>query len=83
MVILRTVADKQEHPCQRQPFNQMIKTGLGLAVDPVQVLDHQDQGLDLARAQQQLLDGVDEALPALQRVEGLPLGSFEWPFQEC
>jgi hypothetical protein len=24
MVILRTVADKQEHPCQRQPFNHQM-----------------------------------------------------------
>ena len=37
------------------------------AVDPVQVLEDQQQRLHLALAQQQPLDGVERALPALRR----------------
>jgi hypothetical protein len=43
----------------------------------VEVLDDQAQGLDLALPQQQMLDDIHDTLPALPRIEGLPLGVFD------
>ena len=45
---------------------------LRLGVDPVQVLEDQQQRLHLALAQQQALDGVERPLAALGRVERVP-----------
>src|SRR4029450_2422543 len=41
-------------------------------IDPVKVLDHQDQGLRQAQADEQTLDPVEHPLPALGRVEFAP-----------
>ena len=41
----------------REALHQTVEEGLGLGVDPVQVLEDQEQGLDLALAQEQSLDG--------------------------
>jgi hypothetical protein len=72
VLIFGAVADEQEYTGCREPFDQVIEEGLGLTVYPVEVLDHQDQGPDLTLAQQQMLDGLHEALAALRRVERLP-----------
>ena len=45
---------------------------LGLRVDPVQVLEDQQEGLHLALPQEQTLEGVQGALAALRRIKGLP-----------
>jgi hypothetical protein len=45
---------------------------LRLRVDPVEVLEHQQEGLDLALSQEEPLQGVVRALPALGWVENLP-----------
>ena len=52
--------------------HQAIEQRLRLGVDPVQVLEHQQQRLLLALPQQQALAGVERALAPLGRVERLP-----------
>jgi hypothetical protein len=49
MVIFGTVIDEEHDAGRRQAVNQAVQEHLGLSVDPVQVLYHQEQGLDLAR----------------------------------
>jgi len=44
----------------------------------VQVLHDQEQGLDLARLQQQARADLQGALAALRRLEGLPVRVFNW-----
>jgi hypothetical protein len=79
---LGTVADEQEHAGGRQTLDQVVQEGLRLGVDPVEVLDHQTQRLDLAFSQQQILHGIHDALTALRRIEGLRLGVVDRYLQE-
>ena len=73
MLVLRAVVDqKQESGCG-QALHQTVQEGLGLGINPVQVLEHQAQRLHLAFAQQQTLDGLQRALAALRGIERLPL----------
>ena len=75
--VLGPVVDEQEDPRGRQALDQGVEQRLGLAVDPVEVLEDQQQRLHLALAQQQPLDGVEGALAALRRVERLPRGILD------
>ena len=75
VLVLRAVVDQQQQAGRGQALDQAVEQRLGLGVDPVQVLEDQQQGLHLALAQQQALEGVEGALAALGRIEGLPGGS--------
>ena len=67
--ILRAVVDEQQEARRGQAVDQAIEQRLGLGVDPVQVLEDQQQRLHLALAQQQPLDRVERLLAPLGRVE--------------
>ena len=56
MSILRTIIDEQENPCCWQAIDEAVENPLGFRIDPVQILDHNDQRLQLTLAQQQTLD---------------------------
>ena len=56
VAVLRAVVDQQQDPGGRQALDQAVEQRLGLGVDPVQVLEDQQQRLLLALAQQQPLD---------------------------
>ena len=66
------VVDEQEQPSGWETLNQAVEEGLGLRIDPMQVLEHQDERLHLALAQQQTLHRVQDVLTALESVEMLP-----------
>ncbi len=72
MLVLGTVIDEEQETRRGQAVDEAIEQGLGLAVDPVQVLKDHHQGLDLALAQQQALDRVERLPAPLGRIEGLP-----------
>ena len=72
MLVFRTIVDQQEQPARRQTFHQAVQHRLGLRIDPVQILEYQDQRLHLALAKQQPFDGVESPLTALGRIECLP-----------
>ena len=82
MLVLGAVVDQEQEPSGRQALDQAVEQGLGLGIDPVQVLEDQQQGLHLALAQQQALEGVEGALAALRGIEGLPLGIVHRHVQE-
>ena len=69
VLVLRAVINQEEDPRSRQALDQHIEHGLRLGVDPVQVFEHQQQGLHLAFAQQDALQRLQGAAPPLQRVE--------------
>jgi hypothetical protein len=48
--VLRSIVHAEEHACRRQPLDQGIEDRLGLIVDPVKILEDQQQRLDLAFA---------------------------------
>jgi len=72
VVVLGTVVDEEQEARRGQAVGEAIEQGLGLAVDPVQVLEDHHQRLDLALAQQQALDRVERLLAPLGRIEGVP-----------
>ena len=69
MLVLGAVVDQEQEPGRRQALDQAVEQRLRLGVDPVQVLEDQQQRLHLALAQQQALERVEGALAALRRVE--------------
>ena len=74
VLVLRAVVDQQQEPGRRQALDQAVEQGLRLGVDPVQVLEHQQQRLHLAFAQQHALERVERALAALGGIEGTERG---------
>src|SRR5262245_3508365 len=48
MTVLEPVIDQQNNPRQRQTFYEAIEKRLGFAVDPMEVLKDDQQGLPLA-----------------------------------
>ena len=77
MMVLGPVVDQQEEPGRGQALHQAVEQGLRLGIDPVQVLENDEDRLPLALPEQQVLDGVERALPALGRIERLPLGVLD------
>ena len=71
---LRTEIDQEEHGYRGQALDQIVQKGLGLGVDPVQVLEHQAERLDPALPDDELLDSVHCPVPSLARLHRLPLG---------
>jgi len=71
VLVFGTVVDQQQAR-RAKTLHQVIEQCLGLAIDPVQVLEHHEQRLHLGLAQQQPFDGVERALASLCRVQSTP-----------
>jgi hypothetical protein len=74
VLILAPVRDEQQQARAGQALDQTVQQCLGLAVDPMQVLDEQEQGALARFPQQQPFHGVERALAPLRRLERLPRG---------
>ena len=70
--VLRAVVDQQHDPGGWQALDDGVQQGLGLRVDPVEVLEDQQQPLLLALPQQQAAQRVDGLAAALGRIERRP-----------
>jgi hypothetical protein len=77
MPVLGTVGDEEEQAGRRQAIDEPVQKCLRLGVDPMEVFDNQEYGLNLALLQQQPLQGLQGALTALRGVERLPGGIFD------
>jgi hypothetical protein len=73
VLVLRPVVDQQQEPGGGEALDQALQEGLGLGVDPVEVLEHNQERLHLALAEQEALESVHGALATLRRVLRLPL----------
>ena len=77
VLVLRPIVDQEQEPGGRQALDQAVEQGLRLGVDPVQILEDQEQWLLLALAQEHALEGLERALAPLRRIEragtGCPL----------
>ena len=82
MPVLRPVVDEEKKSCGRQALDQAVQECLRFGIDPVEVLEDHEQGLQLALAEREALDGVEGPLPALRRIEGLPLSVLDGYVQE-
>ena len=77
MLVLGPVVDEQEDSGRGQTLDQAVEQGLRLGIDPVQVLEDHEQRLPLALPEQQVLDGIEGAVPALGGIERLPVGVLD------
>jgi len=71
-LVFGPATDEQEESGGREALDQSIEQGLGLRIDPVQILDDKEQGLTLALPEQETLDRIQHPLAALQGIERLP-----------
>src|SRR5262249_42013583 len=69
VLVLRAIVDAEEHTSRGQTLDERIENDLSLGVDPVKVLEDQQQWLDLTLAQEYMLDGAERALSAMRRFE--------------
>ena len=77
MLILGPVVDEQEDTGRGEALDQAVEHGLRLGIDPVQIFkDHEDR-LPLTLPEQEVLDRVERALPALVGIERLPGGVLD------
>jgi hypothetical protein len=72
VLVLRPVVHQQEQPRGSEGVDEGVEQRLGLAVDPVEVLEDHEQRLLARFPQQEPLDGVERVLPALRRLEAAP-----------
>ena len=77
VLVLGAVVDQQQQAGRWQALDEAVEQGLGLGIDPVQILEDQQQRLHLALAQQHALERLERALAALwglERAEGAVVG---------
>src|SRR5262249_3436701 len=72
VLVLGTVVDQEKYPRRREALHEAVENRLRLRVDPVKILEHEEQRLSLALTNQEPLDGIDGALTALRRIESAP-----------
>ena len=77
VLVLGPVVDEEQEAGRRQALDQAVEQRLGLGVDPVEILEDHQERLDLALSQEQPLDRLQGALPALRRVERVPRGILD------
>src|SRR5262249_40870781 len=70
--VLGTVIDEQEQPGRREAFGEDIEERLRFGVDPVEILEDEEQRLDLALAEEKALARVECPLASLRGIENLP-----------
>src|SRR5712691_8824854 len=69
MLVLGAIVDQQQEAGRRHALDQVIQQGLGLRIDPMQILEDNQQRLLLAFAQQHPLERLEDALAALRRIK--------------
>ena len=82
MLVLGPVVDEEQEPRDRQALDEGVEERLALGVDPVEVLEDDEERLRSGLAQEQLPDGIERALAALERVQGGPHGIVDGHLQE-
>src|SRR5207245_1410636 len=83
VLVLGPVVDEEQQARRREALHEAVEEGLGLRVDPVEVLEDGRHGLHLALPKKQPLDAVEGALPPPRGVErptpGSPTSATTWP----
>ena len=67
MLVLRTEGEQEQSTRRREPLDQGIEHALGLAIDPVDILEHQQHGLHMALSEDEAPEGIERPLPSLRR----------------
>ena len=72
MAVIGAVGHQEHDARRRHRIHEGVEQGLRLGVGPVQILDDDEQGLPLARADEQALDRIEHALAPLLRFQLQP-----------
>jgi hypothetical protein len=72
VLIFGAVVDEEEDPGGWEALYETVQQGLGLGIDPVEILEHEEERLDLRLAEQESLDRLERPLAPLLRVECFP-----------
>ena len=82
VLVFGSIVHQEQYTRGGQTLHEAVQEGLRLGIDPVQVLEHQQQRLDLALTYEQPLDTVEHLLAALRGVQALPLGIIDGHVEE-
>src|SRR5262249_12084564 len=72
VLILGAVVDQKADPGRRETLDEAGEERLGLGIDPVEGLQHEQYGVDLRLAEPEPLDGIQRPLASSYRVQSLP-----------
>src|SRR4030095_11451427 len=70
MLVLGAIVHEQENGRRGQAVEEAVEDGLRLAVDPVEILEDQDQRLHSALAEEERLDGLEGPAAPVGRFQG-------------
>jgi hypothetical protein len=70
VLVLWPVVDHQQELGRRYALDQAVEEGLGLGIDPVQILTDQPQRLHLAFAHEEALEAVERVVAPQRWIEG-------------
>src|SRR2546422_3753634 len=73
-MVLGAVAEEKQSTIARDALHQSVEHRLCLRVDPVEILEHEDDRLAAALLEQQQLHSLQRPPPLLLRIELPPLG---------
>ena len=82
VLILGSVVHQEQETRGREALHQAVQEGLRFSIDPVQVLEHDQEWLDLALPQEQPLYAFERPLAALRGFQPLPLGLLDRHIEE-
>ena len=72
MPILRPIGHEEHQPGGWKALDETLEDGLRLAVDPLEVLDHDEQGLNPTLADQKAGDALQRASATLRWIQPVP-----------
>src|SRR4029453_15089597 len=72
VAVLGPIVDEEEQPQGGQALHEAIQDRLCFRVDPVEVLEDDEERLDLSLAEKETFDCIERPLPTLGRIETLP-----------
>src|SRR5262245_33306986 len=72
VLILGTKVDQETEASCREALDETVQECLGLGIRPLEILEHEEQGLVLGFPKGEPPDRLEGALTPLGRIEGLP-----------
>src|SRR5262249_51497864 len=72
VLILGTIVDQKAESRGRKALDEAVEERLRLGIDPLEVLENEEQGLDLGFPEHEPPDRLEGALTPLRRIERLP-----------
>jgi hypothetical protein len=82
VLVLRPIVHEEQQPRSGEALDQPVQKRLRLRVDPVKILEHDEDGLHAALAQQQVADRLQRVLTAKGRLDGGPRGVVDGDMQQ-